>query len=76
MGMAVGVNRMGGVLGPMVVGGVATVLPGSLPIFGVFCVALLLAALLIHLGPREITAVDVPQGTPAHHLGDIVRPTA
>ncbi|WP_297910019.1 MFS transporter [Thiomonas sp.] len=76
MGMAVGVNRMGGVLGPMVVGGVATVLPGSLPIFGVFCVALLLAALLIHLGPREITAADAPQANAAHHLGEVVRPTA
>ena len=75
MGMAVGINRIGGMLGPVVVGGVATLLPGSLPIFGLFCIALLLAAGLIHLGPRETDAV-APAGSAPIPVGEAVRPTA
>jgi len=76
MGMAVGVNRIGGMLGPVVVGAVASLLPGSLPIFGLFCIALLLAALLIHLGPRETDAGEQAQGVPQAAVGEAVQPTA
>ena len=66
MGMAFGISRVGGMLGPIAVGTVTSLLPGSLPIFGLFCVALLLAALLIQLGPQEIGTGDAflsaPQG--------------
>lgn len=57
MGVAVGLNRVGGMLGPVVVGLVATLNPDPFYTFAVFAGALVLAAAVIALGRVEIGAL-------------------
>jgi AAHS family benzoate transporter-like MFS transporter/AAHS family 4-hydroxybenzoate transporter-like MFS transporter len=65
VGVAVGLNRVGGMVGPVVVGLVATLNPGPSYTFAVFAGALLLAAAVISLGRTEIGALAA-----ASHIRD------
>ncbi len=62
MGVAVGLNRVGGIMGPMIVGLVASYAPGTGYTFGIFAVALALAAAIISLGKPEIASVGLNPG--------------
>ncbi|MDE1184748.1 MFS transporter [Paraburkholderia sp.] len=57
MGVAVGLNRIGGILGPVVVGVVASIHPEPLYTFALFAGALAIAAIVIALGRVEIGAL-------------------
>ncbi|MEX3939907.1 MFS transporter [Paraburkholderia sp. EG287A] len=57
MGVAVGLNRIGGILGPVIVGIVASINPDPVWTFAVFTAALILAAGVIALGRTEIAAL-------------------
>lgn len=59
MGVAVGLNRVGGIMGPMIIGIVATFNPSPSYTFGIFAVALALAAAIISLGRQEIASVGL-----------------
>ncbi|WP_199540986.1 MFS transporter [Paraburkholderia kururiensis] len=56
IGIAIGLNRVGGILGPFIVGLVVSINPDPSYTFGVFCAAAALSALVIALGRTEITA--------------------
>ncbi|WP_244100457.1 MFS transporter [Burkholderia ambifaria] len=74
MGVAVGLNRVGGIMGPIIVGAVASVTSSSGYTFGLFAIALALAAAVISLGQREIAAISAgtsaPNAPPARDEGD------
>jgi MFS family permease len=59
MGVAVGLNRVGGMLGPVIVGIVASINPNALWTFALFTGALICAAGFISLGQTEITSRPV-----------------
>ncbi|WP_042300026.1 MFS transporter [Paraburkholderia kururiensis] len=67
MGVAVGLNRVGGILGPVIVGVAASINPDPMWTFALFTGALVLAAGVIALGRTEIAAL--PTGE-AGHTGD------
>ncbi|MFM0155674.1 MFS transporter [Paraburkholderia sediminicola] len=62
LGVAVGLNRIGGILGPVIVGVVASVNPDPFYTFAVFAGALLLAAVVIALGRVEIASFPATDG--------------
>ena len=78
MGVAVGLNRVGGILGPVIVGVVASINPDPFYTFAVFAGSLVLAALVISLGRVEIASLpatsdndaagDHPDPAPAAHV--------
>ncbi|WP_186062812.1 MFS transporter [Burkholderia gladioli] len=57
MGVAVGLNRVGGILGPVIVGIVASINPDPVWTFTLFTGALILAAGVIAFGKTEIAAL-------------------
>jgi AAHS family benzoate transporter-like MFS transporter/AAHS family 4-hydroxybenzoate transporter-like MFS transporter len=57
MGVAVGLNRVGGILGPVIVGVVASVNPDPFYTFALFAGSLVLAAIVISLGRVEIASL-------------------
>ncbi|KKB65133.1 MFS transporter [Robbsia andropogonis] len=61
MGVAVGLNRVGGILGPVIVGAIATFNSSAWITFAVFALALLLAAIIISLGKIEIASLPSDQ---------------
>lgn len=70
MGVAVGLNRVGGMLGPVIVGLVAMLNPAPFYTFAAFTGALVLAAIVIGLGRTEITSLAMPaisaESSPQH----------
>ncbi len=62
MGVAVGLNRIGGILGPVIVGVVASINPDPMWTFALFTLALVLAAGVIALGRTEIAAMPAEAG--------------
>ena len=61
MGVAVGLNRVGGILGPVIVGAIAAVDASAWLTFAVFACALLLAAVIISLGKIELASLPSDQ---------------
>lgn len=59
MGVAVGLNRVGGMLGPVIVGAVASEFSTPAYTFAIFAAALALAALVISFGQPEIASVGL-----------------
>ncbi|MGF6970834.1 MFS family permease [Paraburkholderia sp. WC7.3g] len=57
MGVAVGLNRVGGILGPVIVGVVASINPDPFYTFAFFAGSLVLAAVVISLGRVEIASI-------------------
>jgi AAHS family benzoate transporter-like MFS transporter/AAHS family 4-hydroxybenzoate transporter-like MFS transporter len=57
MGVAVGLNRIGGILGPVIVGVIASINSDPVWTFALFTGALVLAAGVIALGKTEIAAL-------------------
>jgi AAHS family benzoate transporter-like MFS transporter/AAHS family 4-hydroxybenzoate transporter-like MFS transporter len=57
MGVAVGLNRVGGILGPVIVGVVASINPDPFYTFAVFAGSLVLAAVVISRGRVEIASL-------------------
>ena len=57
MGVAVGLHRIGGILGPVIVGIVASINPDPVWTFALFTGALILAAGVIALGRKKIAAL-------------------
>jgi AAHS family benzoate transporter-like MFS transporter/AAHS family 4-hydroxybenzoate transporter-like MFS transporter len=57
LGVAVGLNRVGGILGPSVIGVIGTLSADPLYVFLVLAVAALLAGLISLLGGPEVTSL-------------------
>lgn len=68
MGVAVGLNRVGGMLGPLIVGAIAAAFPTPAYTFAIFAAALALAALVISFGRQEVASIGL--GGVANSLPD------
>jgi AAHS family benzoate transporter-like MFS transporter/AAHS family 4-hydroxybenzoate transporter-like MFS transporter len=66
MGVAVGLNRVGGILGPVIVGVAASINPDPMWTFALFTGALVLAAGVIALGRTEIAALPTAEADEAN----------
>ncbi|MEM5313035.1 MFS transporter [Paraburkholderia sp. JHI869] len=75
MGVAVGLNRIGGILGPVIVGIVASINPDPVWTFALFTGALILAAGVIALGKTEIAALPASMQNAASAQDDDALPS-
>lgn len=75
MGVAVGLNRIGGILGPVIVGIVASINSDPVWTFALFTGALILAAGVIALGRTEIAAIPASALDSTPLQGDATLPS-
>jgi AAHS family benzoate transporter-like MFS transporter/AAHS family 4-hydroxybenzoate transporter-like MFS transporter len=76
MGVAVGLNRVGGILGPVIVGVVASINPDPFYTFAVFAGSLVLAAIVISVGRVEIASLPATADNDAVSPGNDTAPSS
>jgi AAHS family benzoate transporter-like MFS transporter/AAHS family 4-hydroxybenzoate transporter-like MFS transporter len=74
MGVAVGLNREGGILGPLIVGVVASINPDPFYTFALFAGSLVLAAIVISLGRVEIASLPATTDNDTAAAGEAAPP--
>ncbi|TDY15502.1 AAHS family benzoate transporter-like MFS transporter/AAHS family 4-hydroxybenzoate transporter-like MFS transporter [Paraburkholderia sp. BL6665CI2N2] len=68
IGVAIGLNRVGGILGPLIVGVIASINPSPFMTFALFCGAAAAASIVISFGKTEIASIVAPANDRASEL--------